>query len=247
MRPYFVRNSLIYPFHSGFRVDFVYKGFVFLSRMKKLLRYITILVIIFTSGKAYSQELSPYRDSVVQLYGVVMTADSLQGIPSCSVIVDGKGRGTITSYDGVFSIAVLKGDRIIFSSIGYKNRSIEIPKNLTGNQYSVIQLLVSDTAYLPATILKPRPTREQFERDFVNIKVGDDLYETARKNTEEAQRRILINSLPADGREAVNYQLRQQATKAYYSGQIPPMNILNPAAWADFIQAWKRGDFKKKN
>ena len=247
MRPYFVRNSLIYPFHSGFGVDFVYKGFVFLIRMKKLLRYITILVVIFTSGKAYSQELSPYRDSVVQLYGVVMTADSLQGIPSCSVIVDGKGRGTITSYDGVFSIAVLKGDKITFSSIGYKNRSIEIPKNLNGNQYSVIQLLVSDTAYLPATILKPRPTREQFERDFVNMKVGDDLYETARKNTEEAQRRILLNSLPADGREAVNYQLRQQATKAYYSGQIPPMNILNPAAWADFIQAWKRGDFKKKN
>jgi hypothetical protein len=140
----------------------------------------------------------------------------------------------------------LKGDRITFSSIGFKNRSIEIPRSLAENQYSVIQLLVSDTAYLPATILKPRPTREQFERDFVNNNVPDDLYETARKNTDEAQRRILLNSLPADGREAVNYQLRQQANKAYYSGQVPPMNILNPAAWAEFIQAWKRGDFKKK-
>jgi hypothetical protein len=81
----------------------------------------------------------------------------------------------------------------------------------------------------------------------VNNKVTDDLYETARKNLDEAQRRVLIANLPADGREAVNYQLRQQATKAYYAGQVPPMNILNPAAWADFIQAWKRGDFKKKN
>ena len=68
-----------------------------------------------------------------------------------------------------------------------------------------------------------------------------------RKNNNEAQRRALLNSLPADGREAVNYQLRQQANKAYYAGQVPPMNILNPAAWLDFIQAWKRGDFKKKN
>lgn len=196
--------------------------------------------------KSWSQT-NPYRDSVVQLYGVVMTADSLQGIPSCSVIVEGKGRGTITSYDGVFSIAVLKGDRITFSSVGYKNRSIQIPVDLPENQYSVIQLLVSDTAYLPATILKPRPSREQFERDFVNNKVSDDLYETARKNIDESQRRIAIASLPADGREAVNYQLRQQASKAYYAGQVPPMNILNPAAWADFIKAWKRGDFKKKN
>lgn len=202
---------------------------------------------MFALQQGYGQELSPYRDSVVQLYGVVMTADSLQGIPSCSVIVEGKGRGTITSYDGVFSIAVLKGDKITFSSVGFKDRSILIPRDLVGNQYSVIQLLVTDTAYLPATILKPRPTREQFERDFVNNKISDDLYETARKNTDEATRRILLRSMPADGREAVNYQLRQQATKAYYSGQLPPMNILNPAAWADFIQAWKRGDFKSKH
>lgn len=214
--------------------------------MRKPLQYLFLLVTLLFAQQGWSQQVSPYRDSVVQLYGVVMTADSLQGIPSCSVIVEGKGRGTITSYDGVFSIAVLKGDRITFSSIGFKNRSILIPHNLDGNQYSVIQLLVSDTVYLPATILKPRPTREQFERDFVNNKVADDLYETARKNTDEAQRRILLNSLPADGREAINYQLRQQATKAYYSGQVPPMNILNPAAWADFIKAWKRGDFKSK-
>lgn len=214
--------------------------------MKKLLRYLLILVLFFLARETRAQN-NPARDSVVQLFGVVMTADSLQGIPSCSVIVEGKGRGTITSYDGVFSIVVLKGDKITFSSIGFKNRSILIPQNLTENQYSVIQLLVSDTAYLPATILKPRPTREQFERDFVNNKVTDDLYETARKNLDETQRRVLIASLPADGREAVNFQLRQQANKAYYSGQLPPMNILNPAAWADFIQAWKRGDFKKKN
>ncbi len=213
--------------------------------MKKLLRYFLMFILLLSITESWSQA-GTARDSVIQLYGVVMTADSLQGIPSCSVIVEGKGRGTITSYDGVFSIVVLKGDRITFSSIGFKNRSIDIPQNLAENQYSVIQLLISDTAYLPATILKPRPTREQFERDFVNNKVTDDLYETARKNLDETQRRILIASLPADGREAVNYQLRQQASKAYYSGQLPPMNILNPAAWADFIQAWKRGDFKKK-
>lgn len=218
-----------------------------MTQMKKLLRYSLLLAAILALKTGWAQQTNPYRDSVIQLYGVVMTADSLQGIPSCSVIVDGKGRGTITSYDGVFSIAVLKGDKITFSSVGFKNRTIQIPHNLADNQYSVIQLLVTDTAFLPATILRPRPSREQFERDFLNTTAPDDLYETARKNVDEAKRRLLINSLPADGREAVNYQLRQQATKAYYTGQVPPMNILNPAAWADFIQAWKRGDFKKKN
>lgn len=211
-----------------------------------IIPFLIVLVGLGLVQKATAQQNNPYKDSIVQLYGVVMTADSLRGIPSASVIVEGKGRGTITSFDGVFSIAVMKGDRITFSSIGFKNNSIQIPLNLENNQYSVIQLLISDTAYLPATILKPRPTKEQFERDFLNNRFPDDAYEIARKNTDEATRRILLNSLPADGREAVNFQLRQQTNKYYYAGQVPPMNIMNPAAWADFITAWKRGDFKRK-
>jgi len=208
--------------------------------------FLIMLVGLGFVQKATAQQNNPYKDSIVQLYGVVMTADSLRGIPSASVIVEGKGRGTITSFDGVFSIAVMKGDRITFSSIGFKNNSIQIPLNLENNQYSVIQLLISDTAYLPATILKPRPTKEQFERDFLNNRFPDDAYEIARKNTDEATRRILLNSLPADGREAVNFQLRQQTNKNYYAGQVPQMNIMKPAEWADFITAWKRGDFKRK-
>jgi hypothetical protein len=175
-----------------------------------------------------------------------MTADSLRGIPSASIIVVDKGRGTITNGDGVFSIVVVKGDKITFSSVGFKDKTVEIPKNWATNEMSVIQLLVADTNYLPATILKPRPTREQFERDFVNNRYDDDSYEIARQNIDEQKRRALIAALPADGREAVNFQLRQQANKYYYSGQLPPMNILNPLAWADFIKAWKRGDFKSK-
>jgi hypothetical protein len=111
----------------------------------------------------------------------------------------------------------------------------------------VVQLLVADTVYLPATIIKPRPTAEQFARDFVNADVPDDDIEIARKNTSIAARRALLKTIPTDGKEATNIQLRNVANKAVYSGQTPPMNIFNPAAWADFIQAWKRGDFKKKN
>jgi hypothetical protein len=107
-------------------------------------------------------------------------------------------------------------------------------------------LLVTDTAYLPATILKPRPSRAQFERDFLNTPVADDQYEIARQNTSEAKRRVLMRVLPQDGREAVANQLRQTSNRTYYAGQTPPMNILNPFAWSEFIKAWKRGDFKSK-
>ena len=53
--------------------------------------------------------------------------------------------------------------------------------------------------------------------------------------------------IPGDGGEATRIQMNKVANKAVYQGQTPPQNIFNPAAWADFIQAWKRGDFKNKN
>jgi len=213
--------------------------------MKKHLLYILILSFIFpVAAKA---QFETFKDSVVQLFGVVMTADSLKGIPSVSIIVKGQNRGTITNDRGVFSIVVLKGDQVEFSSIGYKSQLVGIPKDLQGNQHSIIQLMVNDTVFLPATIIKPRISRQQFERDFVNTKVPDDDITIARSNNNAATRRLLMATLPADGREASNQYLRQSANKLYYSGQVAPQNIFNPFAWNEFIKAWKRGDFKKKS
>ena len=191
-------------------------------------------------------QFESFKDSVVQLYGLVMTADSLKGLESVSVVVKGQGRGTVTNDKGVFSIVVLKGDEIEFSSVGFKSKTIFIPKNLEGNLQSVIQLMTNDTVYLPATIIKSRPSRAQIEREFVNNPVPDDYITIARKNNDVATRRILVANLPSDGREASNQFLRQAGNKAYYAGQVPPQNIFNPFAWAEFIKAWKRGDFKKK-
>src|SRR5215831_2587532 len=212
--------------------------------MKKILVYLGIaFIIIPATAKA---QFETVRDSVVQLYGIVMTADSLVGIPAVSITINGQNRGTITNNQGVFSIVVLKGDVIDFTHVSYKPKEITIPKNLEGSQYSIVQLMVADTVYLPATIIRPRPTPEQFARDFVNAKVSDDEIEIARKNNDAAKRRALMRSVPGDASEATHLHFRNIANKATYTGQIPPMNIFNPAAWADFIQAWKRGDFKNK-
>lgn len=186
------------------------------------------------------------KDSVVQFYGVVMTADSLQGLPSVSIMVKGENRGTMSNDQGVFSIVVVKGGQVEFTSIGYKPKLVTVPRDLEGNQFSMIQLMVIDTQYLPATIIRPRPTREQFERDFVNTNIPDDQYEIARQNTEESKRRVLERALPRDGSENSNYNLRNVAARQYYYGQAPPQNIFNPFAWNEFIKAWKRGDFRSK-
>ena len=211
-------------------------------------KYILIAgLLLFLLPREARAQFETSRDSVVQLFGIIMTADSLVGIPAVSIMVKGQNRGTISNNQGVFSIVVLKGDEVEFTHVSYQSKTVRIPKNLEGNQYSVVQLMVADTVYLPATILKPRPTPEQFARDFVKNQVPDDEYEIARKNTSAAKRRILMRTTPGDGGEATRIQLNKVATRATYQGQTPPQNIFNPAAWSEFIQAWKRGDFKNKN
>ncbi len=211
--------------------------------MKKLVLYILLLAAPF----AVHAQFDKLKDSVVQLYGVIMTADSLKAIPMVTVVVKGRNQGTYSNEQGVFSIVVLKGDVVEFSSVGYKPVVVTIPDTMTGNQYSVVQLMVQDAQYLPATVIRARPTREQFERDFVNTPVPDDDIEIARQNNDAAKRRMLARSLPANAGEAAATYLRQSSQKYYYQGQAPPMNIFNPVAWADFIQAWKRGDFRNNN
>ena len=213
--------------------------------MKKY--FYLLFLLSFCAPIAANAQFETFKDSVVQLYGVVMSADSLKPVPSASIVIKGQNRGTISNYDGVFSIVVLKGDQVEFSSIGYNPIKITIPQNLVGNQQSIIQLMVSDTTFLPATIIKPRLTREQFERDFINNQVPDDQLAIARKNNSEQTRKALLSILPADGREASNQYIRQNAQRMTYKGQIAPQNILNPAAWLEFIKAWKRGDFKRKS
>lgn len=218
--------------------------FIF-GEVKKILLYLSIAALILPATAKAQFETA--RDSVVQLYGIIMTADSLVGIPAVSVMVKGQNRGTITNSQGVFSIVVLKGDEVEFTHVSYKPKTVLIPRTLEGSQYSIVQLMVADTVYLPATIIRPKPTPEQFARDFVNTKVPDDDIEIARKNTDATKRRILMRTVPGDGSEATKIQFNKIANRAVYQGQTPPMNIFNPAAWADFIQAWKRGDFKNKN
>jgi hypothetical protein len=208
---------------------------------------IIILILSFILLKNGIAQTTNTSDSVIQLYGVVMTADSLRAMPGVSVMVEGQNRGTITNEKGIFSIVVFKGDKVTFSSVSYKDAELKIATNLEGNQQSVLQLMVTDTVYEQIVIVRPKPTPEEFARDFVNTKVEDDDAEAARKNNEEAKKRVLLETLPVDGREAVNLALAKQAQRYYYSGQNPPQNLFSPIAWAKFIKAWKRGDFKRKN
>ncbi len=207
--------------------------------MKKLLGCL-ILTLIFTISYAQDNKL-------VQFSGLIITSDSLQSIPYASVLIKDENRGTISDYRGFFSLVARTGDTVIFSSVGYARAEYIIPRKLKESKYSIIQLLTQDTIHLPETVIYPWPTPEQFRQAFLSLNIPDDDLERARKNLERERLKEIGDAMAMDANENKDYYIRQQAAKFYYAGQLPPMNIFNPIAWGQFFEAWKRGDFKRKN
>jgi hypothetical protein len=214
--------------------------------MRKIRPYILLATLLVLSPILLKAQFTQFKDSLIQISGITMTADSLRAIPAVSVVIRGQGRGTISNSQGVFSIVAFKGDTLTFSAVGFKKKVYRIPPELRGNNFSMIQLMVEDTTYLPVTIIKPYPSKEEFDKAFISDDIPDDAYEVARKNTDAAKMRALARYTPIDGREGTNMYMKRQAQSLYYAGQQAPQNIFNPLAWAQFIQAWKRGDFKNK-
>jgi hypothetical protein len=216
--------------------------------MKASIPTLLLFLLSLVAFKAYPQRY----DDLVQFSGVVVTADSLRPVPFANISVAKTGRGTTTDYWGFFSLVVHKNDIVTFSAVGYKSGLFRIPDTLTQNRYSLIQVMSSDTIMLTETVIYPWPSKEQFRHAFLTLKIPDDDIEIARRNLAYMEMREIYgrNYDPerygfTPGQSYHNY-MSAQADKLYYRGQTMPNNLLNPIAWAKFIQAWKRGDFKKK-
>jgi hypothetical protein len=204
-----------------------------------------IFVIIFTCFNNYYSQYN--NDKLIQFSGVVVSNDSVKPVPYCNIIDIYTKHGTTSDYFGYFSFVATKGDSIKFSSIGYKTSYFYISDTLQSNKYSLIQMMTEDTILLSTAVIYPWPSKEQFADAFVNTKIPNDDYLRAKANLELAEMKERRDDIPMNG--AMNYKWQQQQiqSKLYYAGQYPTNNLLNPIAWAKFIEAWKRGDFKKND
>lgn len=214
-----------------------------------MLRLLGLTSLFFWLVVGFSQAQTDNDNHLVQFSGMVLdgSTEQLFPVPYTNIIVKGKGRGTYSDLKGFFSIVAEKGDIIVFSSVGYKTVEYRIPKDLKDDRYSMVQLMTQDDINLPEVVIFPWPNRDHFKLEFLAMDVTPELQRRAVENlAQETLNKAKVGVIP-DGRENASYYLRQQANQYYYIGQQPPMNIFNPVAWSKFFQAWKNGDFKKKN
>lgn len=209
--------------------------------MKRILLF-CFLCILSAGLSAQSED-----EDLIQFSGVAVSMDSLAPVPFATILVKGQNRGTTSDYYGYFSFVAKKGDTLVFSSVGYRPSEFYVPDSLSGNRYSLIHSMLRDTIELETVNIYPWPTPEQFKRAFLALDIPDDNIEIARKNLNPQLLAERADAMPMNGSLNFKWQNQQRANQLYFAGQYRPNNLLNPIAWAQFIEAWRRGDFKRKD
>lgn len=219
-----------------------------MSKISVLLFCVLITGMVYSQQKNVAwQEHGLKSNKLIQFSGVVVEGDSLNPIPYASIIIRHTRRGTISDYFGYYSFVASTGDTIEFSAIGFSSAHYIIPDTLSSTIYSLIQVLRRDTVYMKTVEIFPWPSKEQFKQAFLNLDLHDDDLVRATRNMNRAEMRDQMYGMAMDASQSYRYTMQEYQSRLYSAGQYPTINLLNPIAWAKFIQAWKNGDFKKKN
>jgi hypothetical protein len=205
-----------------------------------------ILSLIFIVIAFNSSLFSQNKDRLIQFSGVLVSSDSLDLVSYASIIDKTTRKGTMADYYGFFSFVTKPGDTILFNAFGFKPNSYIVPDTLSENRYSIIHIMTPDTMLLPEVEVYPWPSREDFARAFVEMEPYDDALRKAQRQLSGESLAFAAARIPTDGGLSYNWEVQQQQTRLYTMGQTPMNNLLNPAAWSQFVDSWRKGELKKQ-
>jgi hypothetical protein len=199
-----------------------------------------LLLLMVVTHAVFAQK----ERRVIQLSGVVIAGDSTSELlPGVNIYVPKAGRGTNTNGLGFFSLAVLVGDSIIISSVGYERQYYIVPDHKSEFLTLVIQM-VPDVTYLKEIEIMPFPTEEVFKEAILALNIPTADQQIDQKNLNQELLALMMRTTPMDGPQNQRLYLSQMAAS---QGQqyAPIMNpLFNPFNWAKFFQSLKQNNKK---
>jgi len=208
-------------------------------------RYLIILIIAlfaFCFGPDL-QAQDQKEKAIVQLSGLVMNADSTLYIPRANIYNPETGRGIATNYVGWFSKPFYAGDTLVVSVIGYKNIEYVVPED-QGDRVTVVFALEEEITTLEDVEISPFPTEEIFKEAILAMNLTEEQEQVLNAFQPETIQEM-VRTMSVEGSPGMNY--RYMMNQQFYQLQQqagPATNpLLNPFAWANFINSLKK---KKK-
>jgi TonB-linked SusC/RagA family outer membrane protein len=135
-----------------------------LRKISRLL--LTLTAVLMVCGNLFAQNL-PVR-------GIVLDNNN-QPLPGVSVTIKGSTKGTVTGVEGRFTIAVDKGQTLVFSSIGFISQ-----ETLVNEQYISVTL-VPDNKTLNEVVVTALGVKKEFQKlGYSQSQINGDELTTAR-------------------------------------------------------------------
>lgn len=205
---------------------------------------ISLLGIFLMLGSGALAQTKESR--LIQLSGVVISSDSLREMPYAAVFNRTVRRGTMADIYGFFSLVVQPGDTIMFRYYGHKPSSYIVPDTLKDDRYSIIHMMEQDTMEIDEVIIYPWPSKEAFAQAFVEMSPYDDALLRAQKELSGQNLAMMASRVSSDASLSFGNVTNQQNTRLYTMGQSPVNNLMNPFAWASFLQKWRAGELQRQ-
>ena len=206
-----------------------------------MIRTILYISLLIAGCLASAQEVTTSNDKrIVQLTGVIFTPDSTSVILGVHVYVPKAGRGTTTNPYGYFSMPVLEGDSVVFSSVGFKRQFYIVPEHKEDNSLKLIFTMEEDVTFLSEVEVFPYPTEEMFKAALLSMELPNQRnYNNLNEwVSADYMRSSYMNMTP----DVASRRYYEQMQGRQYQDQYmqPANNLLNPYAWASFIKSLKK-------
>jgi hypothetical protein len=206
------------------------------------MRYSLIIIWLLVVNVAFAQDKTQ-ANKLVQFSGIVTDADSNMVVPYVTITnISNKGQKYAANYQGFFSFVVNPGDTVMFSAVGFTSKTLVLPKNIADNKYTAMVQIKSEIMYLKTVRVNPWATVEEFNKDFLSLKVADDDMAIAKKNLSRQSINGMKLTLPRDGQEVANSNYRYNFDRMMNVNMRQTNPLLNPFAWGRLMQEIFNGD-----
>ncbi len=203
---------------------------------------ILLLAVTFIAAQGQTKDFRTY----VQVSGLIVD-ESYKPVQGVAVISRKLRRGTVSEKSGIYSITSTPGDTIFYRALGFKRYHTIIPETFDGKQCNVDIVLALDTISIKEVTILPWKTYNDFLKEMTKEKLPDPIIENMNDNLASIyvaiSNQVGVMVTPEAGyRYAMNQNFNALTTKEQY----PVNNLLNPWAWAKFVDGIKHGLFKNQ-
>lgn len=157
-------------------------------------------------------------------------------------------RGTLSEKSGIYSITSTPGDTILFKALGYKKKFLILPDKLERRHLYIDVMLATDTIQIADVTILPWKNYNEFIRDMTTPVPVDPRIENMNENLASVYVSVAnttgVKITPEAG---YRYASEQNFSAMATRGQLPVNNLLNPFAWAKFINGIKSGLLKNQS